>query len=127
VTLALEDWHRWWKDNGSRELRDLLLLWWDPVGAYGVPEARSEYDGYTGGIARLLREGAREDELVAHFAALMPGFGVPVREERDRAAAARIVSWFEQSMKRTGAIERQTIAGADGQETTIVTQPLNPG
>jgi hypothetical protein len=100
VTIPLDTWHQWWKHNGSRELRDLVQLWWDPVGTYAVPEALSEYNGYTGKIAQLLRDGATEDDLFGHFSGLMERFGLPVREERDRIAAARILSWYQQSMGR---------------------------
>jgi hypothetical protein len=31
VTIPLDMWQQWWKHNGSRELRDLIQLWWDPV------------------------------------------------------------------------------------------------
>lgn len=61
--LPLSQWHEWWKRNGGRELRDLLLIWWDPIGVYGVPEATSEYDSYAGTVGRLLRDGAREAEI----------------------------------------------------------------
>lgn len=108
MTIPLEAWHGWWKANGNRELRDLVMLWWDPVGAYGVPEARDEYDDVVGTIGRLLREGACEEHLVAHFAGLMPEFGLPVAEARDRVAAQQIVTWYRQSMERLGERQRVT-------------------
>lgn len=110
MTVSLEAWHQWWKTNGSRELRDLVLLWWDPVGAYGVPEARSEYDGYVGAIGRQLREGASEHDLVEHFAGLMLGFGLSVREARDRVAAQQILTWYRKSMERVRELRTVTSA-----------------
>jgi hypothetical protein len=100
MEVSLDMWHQWWKHNGNRELRDLVMLWWDPIGVYGVPSARDEYDSYIGKIASLLREGASEDDLVAHFAELMPRFGMDVREQRDRVAAQQILTWYRQSIKR---------------------------
>lgn len=97
--------HLWWKRQGSRELRDLLMLWWDPVGVYGVPEAIDEYDGYVGQIGHLLCEGATSTEVVAHFAELQPRFGLPANTSRDELAAEKIVEWFKRSMRRLGEIE----------------------
>ena len=92
----------WWKHQGGRELRDLLMLWWDPVGVYGIPEAITEYDGYTGQIGRLLREGATKSDVAAHFAELAPRFGMLPAPAGDDVAAAKVVDWFEQSMRRLG-------------------------
>lgn len=39
------------------------MIWWDPVGAYGVAEATDEYDWYVGLVGRALREGGREAEI----------------------------------------------------------------
>ena len=91
--------------QGSRELRDLLMLWWDPVGVYGVVEAIDEYDGYIGQIRRLLREGATSTEVVAHFAELQPRFSLPAHTSRDELAAEKIVEWFKRSMRRLSEIE----------------------
>lgn len=57
--MDLGDWHEWWKHFGSTELWHILLLWWDPIGVYGVVEAIDEYDDYSGQLARMLREGGR--------------------------------------------------------------------
>jgi hypothetical protein len=56
--IELEDWHRWWKTSGARELRMLLMTYWDPIGVKGIPEASDEYDSYLGPLAKKLREGA---------------------------------------------------------------------
>jgi hypothetical protein len=101
----LSDWHRWWKRQGGSELRDLLMLWWDPIGVYGIPEAIDEYDGYVGRIGRLLREGATSTQIAGHFAELQPGFGLSANASRDGLAAEKIMEWFTQSMQRLGEIE----------------------
>jgi hypothetical protein len=94
--LPLWQSHAWWKHNGARELRDLLLIWWDPIGIYEAPDATSEYDAYAGTVGRLLRDGAREAQIA--------GFLREVEEERitlsgDAPGAARkIVEWYDRVM-----------------------------
>ena len=53
VTVELSQWHRWWKQQGNRELRDLLMLWWDPLGVYSIPEGIDEYDHHVGRVGRV--------------------------------------------------------------------------
>lgn len=96
-TLSLEDWQRWWKHNGNRELRDLLLVWWDPIGVYGVPEAVDEYDSYVGTIGRRLREGAREDGLVEALRDAEQH--ITVAGDAD-TAARKVVEWHDHVMTR---------------------------
>jgi len=40
---------------------------WDPIGVSGVPEAQDEYDGYIGGIYRLLASRAKEKQIIDHL------------------------------------------------------------
>jgi hypothetical protein len=40
---------------------------WDPIGVRGIPEAHSEYDGYVGGVYRLLSQGASPEAIAAHL------------------------------------------------------------
>jgi hypothetical protein len=97
-SLPLSQWHDWWKHNGGRELRDLLLIWWDPIGVYGVPEATSEYDSYSGTVGRLLREGARVAEIT--------NFLREVEDERITMsgdapnAAHKIIEWYDRVMSQ---------------------------
>jgi hypothetical protein len=101
--VELSGWHRWWKQQGSRELRDLLMLWWDPVGVYGVPEAIDEYDRYVGQVARLLREGATQADLAEYYST--QDFGLGPDRARDRVAAQKTLEWFTQSMARLDELE----------------------
>ena len=48
-------------------IRDVLLREWDPIGVRDIPEAHGEYDGYVGGVYRLLASNASEDQLVEHL------------------------------------------------------------
>jgi hypothetical protein len=101
--VELSRWHRWWKEQGNRELRDLLMLWWDPVGVYGWPEAIDEYDGYVGQVGRRLREGATQEELADYFSE--QDFGLELNRARDQLAAEKAVEWFTRSMARLSEIE----------------------
>jgi hypothetical protein len=49
------------------EIREILLKDWDPVGVGDIAEASDEYDGYVGGIYRLLALGADESKIVEHL------------------------------------------------------------
>jgi hypothetical protein len=51
-------------------IREILLRDWDPIGVRDVPEAQDEYDGYVGGVYRLLANGASVREIAAHLAAI---------------------------------------------------------
>ena len=96
--LSLQQWHEWWKHNGARELRDLLLIWWDPIGVYGEPEARDEYDAYSGTVARLLREGGREPEVAAYLREVETD-RITVAGDAE-LAARKIVEWHDQILRQ---------------------------
>lgn len=34
----------------QRQIREILMRDWDPIGVHGIPEAADEYDMYIGGI-----------------------------------------------------------------------------
>ena len=40
---------------------------WDPIGVSGEQGAQDEYDGYIGGIYRLIANGASEKQIVDHL------------------------------------------------------------
>jgi len=62
-------------------IQEILLSDWDPIGIRGVPEAQDEYDGYVGGVYRLLAEGATEAALVAHLSHVQSDqMGLPTRD-----------------------------------------------
>ena len=49
-------------------IRHTLLREWDPIGVRDVPEAQDEYDGYVGGVYRLLANKASTRDLAEHLA-----------------------------------------------------------
>jgi hypothetical protein len=48
----------------------VLLQDWDPIGVQNVPQAQDEYDGYVGGVYRLLASGASANEVAAHLSSI---------------------------------------------------------
>jgi hypothetical protein len=80
------------------------MLWWDPVGVYGLPEAISEYDDDVGQVGRLLREGAGEEQVAAYFSE--HDFGVGPHRDADRLAARKVVEWFTRSMERLSELQK---------------------
>ena len=96
--MPLEQWHRWWKHFGQTPLRHMMLLYWDPIGVYGVSEAIDEYDGYCGKVGALLGDGATAAEIERYLrdvAVDRMGIGAP----RSADVAVRIVAWFKDSME----------------------------
>jgi hypothetical protein len=82
----------------SREIRSqirrVLMKEWDPIGVKDTPEAADEYDMYIGGVYRLLKEGAPEDEIFTHLRGIETGrmeltddAGVPLMADGKRRAA----------------------------------------
>ena len=49
-------------------IRGVLIRDWDPIGVRDVPEAQDEYDGYVGGVYRLLAAGAAVRDIAEHLA-----------------------------------------------------------
>ena len=54
--------------NIQTAIRGGLLRDWDPIGVRDVPEAQDEYDGYVGGLYRLLASGVTVTDLAEHLA-----------------------------------------------------------
>lgn len=101
--MELSAWHMWWKRSGFRELQQLVMAEWDPIGVAGWPEAADEYDSYLGEIARLLREGRSPAEIAAHLAAFRENMGLDPDEAADLHASQRIAEWYPASTARFSA------------------------
>jgi hypothetical protein len=88
----------WWKRSGARELRQILMDEWDPIGVRGIPEAADEYDRYLGSVARQLREGAPPEEIGGYLTMVEEdwmGLGPsPGTRPRNEALAVRICAWY---------------------------------
>jgi hypothetical protein len=62
------------RDKRAREIQDaireVLMREWDPIHVRDIPEAQDEYDGYVGGVYRLLASGASEVTIATHLASV---------------------------------------------------------
>jgi hypothetical protein len=73
-------------------VRRILLEEWDPIGVRMVPEAQDEYDGYVGGIYRLLATGSTVDELAEHLVRIEhEAMGLSARKEVCIGVASRLM------------------------------------
>jgi hypothetical protein len=52
----------------QRQLGEVLLRHWDPVGVKAEPDAQDEYDAYLGPVYRLLASGASDRDIAEHIA-----------------------------------------------------------
>ena len=99
--MKLEDWHRWWRRTGARELRQILMDEWDPIHVRGIPEAADEYDGYLGLLAARLREGASADVIADYLTDVEEdrmGLGKSAAaRERNPVLATRLLAWYAES------------------------------
>jgi len=99
--MELEEWHRWWKSTGARELRSLLMKEWDPIGVAGVPEAYDEYDSYAGPLARRLREGANARDVAEYLAEVeTERMGLPNTADQLDEVGVRVLAWYSAAMRR---------------------------
>ena len=86
--------HRSDKDS-AREIQDtiarVLREDWNPIGLAGLPA--DEYDGYVGGVYRLLAENATPDRVAAHLARVeTESTGLPHRDPAGLLPVARKLS-----------------------------------
>jgi hypothetical protein len=89
----------WWKHRGHQELYRLLLLWWDPIDVKDVPEAQSEYTGYSGTLGRLLRESASADELATFLGDAETQMGLAPNNDLDMLVATKLIDWYGEEMR----------------------------
>ncbi len=99
--MDLSEWHMWWKHRGAHELRELLMRYWDPIGVYGVPEARGEYDSYMSPVVALLERGGSAKKIAKYLIRIERDWmEVKPNKERARDAAARIHAWYQEATGR---------------------------
>jgi len=98
--VELEEWHRWWKTSGARELRMLLMTHWDPIGVNGIPEASDEYDAYLGPLAKKLREGADARGVCEYLSDIQTErMGLSTTPDRLADVGERVLSWYSVEMQ----------------------------
>lgn len=72
-------------------IRQILLREWDPIGVRNVAEAQDEYDGYVGGVYRLLANGASAQAVADHLARIQTeGMELPAKPEALLPVAVRL-------------------------------------
>jgi hypothetical protein len=101
--LSPEDFARWWKETGERELRQLLYWRWDPIGVNdSFPYAVDEYDGYAPQVVEAIRRGAAQSEIAAMLVMVEQdgmGLGRGSSDLRE-SVVRRILHWYEESQRR---------------------------
>jgi hypothetical protein len=89
------EWYAWYKREGGRQLRNLLMDNWDPIGVRGVQEAINEYDTYAGRIADTLRRGADAESVSAMLSTVrVDWMSLQPDPGTDAKAARAIVDWY---------------------------------
>ena len=98
AVVELSEWHMWWKTTGGRELRQVLMDSWDPIGVAGVPEATDEYDSYVGPVVRMLQEGASEGDVRRYLGPFSRTHMCLVPSPlTNRRAARAIMEWWSRA------------------------------
>jgi hypothetical protein len=101
--VELSEYHMWWKREGARGLRRVVMAEWDPIGVADVPEAQDEYDTYVGHLGRMLREGESEAAIRRYLGRVRHEYmGLPRSPRRDRHAARALTEWWAQQPPALG-------------------------
>ena len=99
--MDAQEYERWWLERGDRELRELLLKEWDPIGIAKLSdEGLDEYEHYAGVIARRLRAGASEEEIATVLEGFRSDMGLEPSGELPLDVARRIREWYRRSSGR---------------------------
>ena len=107
--LTRDQFARWWRETGERELSQVLFWRWDPIGVSAeFPSTADEYDSYGPGVVALLRAGASADDVADHLGFVeRETMGLAMDDPERRAAVAQLLAaWFDNSVdtwQRSGA------------------------
>jgi hypothetical protein len=116
--MELSEWHLWFKRRGGRELRDLVMREWDPIGVSDAPEARDEYDGYLGRIAERLRREAPAEEIAELLGSFRTAdMGLRSDSPADRRVAEILIAWYTNEMATNGRAEEAANVRAEAEPT----------
>lgn len=107
VDRGTEEWLRWWRGAGERELHCILMTAWDPIGVSDAVEAWGEYDDYAPGVANRLRDAADADEAAGSVAEYLNhierdfmGGLTGKRRQANAYLAETLAAWHEWSFKQ---------------------------
>jgi hypothetical protein len=96
--MDVEEHERWWRERGDRELRELLLREWDPIGISDLADSPlDEYEHYSGQLVRRLRAGATDEEIAAVLEGFRSDMGLEPSEELPLGVARSIRDWYRRS------------------------------
>jgi hypothetical protein len=96
--MDAQEYERWWRERGDRELRELLLSEWDPIGIAKIADEQlDEYEHYAGQLARRLRAGASEEEIAAVLEGFREDMGLERSEELPLEVARKIRDWYRRA------------------------------
>jgi hypothetical protein len=96
--MDAQEHERWWRERGERELRELLLREWDPIGISRIADAQlDEYEHYAGQLVRRLRAGATEEEVAAVLEGFRTDMGLEPSDEPPLGVARIIREWYRSS------------------------------
>ena len=96
--MDAQAYERWWRERGDRELRELLLREWDPIGIGDLAEPQlDEYEHYAGQLARRLRTGAGDEEIAAVLEGFRSDMGLEPSDELPLGVARSIRDWYRSS------------------------------
>jgi hypothetical protein len=96
--MDAQAYERWWRERGDRELRELLLREWDPIGISHLADSQlDEYEHYAGQLARRLRAGADEAEIAAVLESFRSDMGLEPSDELPLGVARSIRDWYRRS------------------------------
>ena len=91
TSLDHEEWARFWKSQGQREVALILWATWDPIGA-GVPA--DEYESYADTIGELLRARRSPNDLAAALAEIRRAWMELPPDAADIDAAYKLDEWY---------------------------------
>jgi hypothetical protein len=104
VSRGTEDWLRWWRATGERELSCILMTAWDPIGVSDAVEAWGEYENYVPGVAYRLRDAPDDEAAAQHVAEYLNhverDWMGTLNEQHERANGSlgeTLVAWHEWS------------------------------
>lgn len=96
--MDAQAYERWWRERGDRELRELLLREWDPIGIADLADAPlDEYEHYAGQLSRRLRAGAGEEEIATVLQGFRRDMGLEPSDEPPLGVARSILDWYRRS------------------------------
>jgi hypothetical protein len=96
--MDAQAYERWWRERGERELRELLLREWDPIGIADLADAPlDEYEHYAGQVGRRLRAGADEEEIATVLEGFRKDMGLEPSDDLPLGVAHSILDWYRRS------------------------------